>query len=52
MILGAYRLAMVDFGQNQKTALVLSLLVYGGALICLPRLARAASHPSVGSKSA
>jgi hypothetical protein len=40
MILGAYRLAMVDFGQNHKAALFLSLLVYGVALMALPRLAR------------
>jgi hypothetical protein len=40
MILGAYRLAMVDFPQDHKPALFLSLLVYGGALMALPRLAR------------
>jgi hypothetical protein len=42
MILGAYRLAMVDLGQDHKPALFLSLLVYGGALMALPRLARRA----------
>jgi hypothetical protein len=41
MILGAYRLTMVDLGQNHKPALFLSLLIYGGALMALPRLARA-----------
>jgi hypothetical protein len=41
MILGGYRLTMVDFAQDHKTALFLSLLVYGGALMALPRLARA-----------
>jgi hypothetical protein len=40
MILGAYRVTMVDFAQDQKPALFLSLLVYGGALMALPRLAR------------
>jgi hypothetical protein len=40
MILGAYRLAMVDFSQGTKPALFLSLLVYGGALMALPKLAR------------
>lgn len=40
MILGAYRLVMVDMGQDHKPALFLSLLVYGGALMALPRLAR------------
>jgi hypothetical protein len=40
MILAAYRLLMVDLGQDYKPALFLSLLVYGGALMALPRLAR------------
>jgi hypothetical protein len=40
MILGAYRLTMVDFTQDHKPALFVSLLVYGGALMALPRLAR------------
>jgi len=47
MILGAYRLAMVDFGQNHKAALFLSLLVYGVALMALPRLARAVAPGSL-----
>jgi len=47
MILGAYRLAMVDFNQNRKPALFLSLLAYGGALMALPRLMRS-SNPSAG----
>jgi hypothetical protein len=41
MVLAAYRLLMVDMGQDYKPALFLSLLVFGGALIALPRLARA-----------
>ena len=40
MILAAYRLLMVDLGQDYKPALFLSLLVYGGALMALPRLVR------------
>ena len=40
MILGAYRLVMVDLGQDNKPALFLSLLAYGGALMALPRLGR------------
>ena len=46
MVLGAYRLVMVDLGQDQKPALFLSLLVYGCALMALPHLARA--RPSAG----
>jgi hypothetical protein len=46
MILGAYRLAMVDLGQDHKPALFLSLLFYGGALMALPRLARARVTPA------
>ena len=37
MVLGAYRLLLVDLRQDGKVALVLSLLAYGGALIVLPR---------------
>jgi hypothetical protein len=40
MLLGAYRLLMVDLHQDRKTALVLSLLLYGAALMALPRLTR------------
>lgn len=40
MLLGAYRIAMVDFAQENKPALFLSLLLYGGVLIVLPRMAR------------
>lgn len=38
MILGAYRLLLVDLRQDNKTALVISLLVYGTALLLLPQL--------------
>jgi len=38
MVLGAYRLLLVDLSQEGKAALVLSLLVYGLALMLLPRL--------------
>ena len=48
MILGAYRLAMVDLAQDHKPALFLSLLVYGGALMALPRLARARGTAPAG----
>jgi hypothetical protein len=48
MILGAYRLAMVDLAQDHKPALFLSLLVYGGALMALPRLTRARGTAPAG----
>jgi hypothetical protein len=48
MILGAYRLAMVDMGQDYKPALFLSLLVYGAALMALPRLSRARAVSAAG----
>lgn len=41
MIAGAYRLLMVDLHQDRTVALFLSLLVYGAALMALPRLVRA-----------
>jgi hypothetical protein len=41
MVLGAYRMIVVDLHQNRTAALFLSLLLYGGALILLPRLIRA-----------
>lgn len=40
MLLGAWRLAMVDLHQEQKTALFLSLLVYGAALMAMPKMRR------------
>jgi hypothetical protein len=43
MLLGAYRLIMLDLHQDRTPALFLSLLIYGGALIALPRLKRVAS---------
>lgn len=39
LVLGAYRLLMLDLRQDSKSALVLSLLAYGAALILVPRLA-------------
>ena len=36
-ILGAYRLLLIDLRQDNKAALVLSLIAFGGALILLPR---------------
>jgi hypothetical protein len=37
LIPGAYRLLLIDLRQDNKAALVLSLLLYGGALLLLPR---------------
>jgi hypothetical protein len=44
MLLGAWRVAMVDLHQEQKVALILSLLVYGAALMAMPRVGRRASR--------
>jgi hypothetical protein len=41
MALGAYRMIGVDLQQDRTAALFLSLLLYGGALILLPKLIRA-----------
>jgi hypothetical protein len=41
MVLGAYRMVVVDMHQDRTAALFLSLLLYGGALILLPKLIRA-----------
>jgi hypothetical protein len=38
MLLGAWRLVMVDMHQERKAALFLSLLIYGAALMLLPRM--------------
>src|SRR5260370_9401717 len=40
MALGAYRMIVVDLHQDPTTALFLCLLLYGGALILLPKLIR------------
>jgi hypothetical protein len=40
MLLGAWRLATIDLHQEQKAALFLSLLVFGAALMMLPRVGR------------
>lgn len=37
MLFAAYRLLMVDLGQDRKAALVLPLVFYGAALMILPR---------------
>jgi len=50
MIAGAYRLVVEDLHQDRKAALFLSLLLYGAALIALPRLHRSAAiSPTAGS---
>ena len=41
MAIGAYRLVMEDLHQERKAALLLSLLMYGAALMALPRFKRA-----------
>lgn len=41
MLLGAYRLIAHDMHHERKAALVLSLLLYGAALMAIPRLRRA-----------
>jgi len=41
MLLGAYRLVADDMHQDRKTVLFLSLLLYGAALMAIPRLRRA-----------
>jgi hypothetical protein len=45
MLLGAWRLVMVDLHQERKTALILSLLVYGAALMLMPRVGRKPTTP-------
>ncbi|MCX6629565.1 MAG: hypothetical protein NTW28_18255 [Candidatus Solibacter sp.] len=40
MALGAYRMIAVDLHQDRTSALFFSLLLYGGALIVLPKLIR------------
>jgi hypothetical protein len=42
MLLGAGRVVMIDLHQNRTAALFLSLLLYGGALMMLPRISKAA----------
>lgn len=41
MVVGAYRLVMEDLHQEQKAALFLSLLMFGAALMALPRFKKA-----------
>jgi len=41
MALGAYRMVGVDLRQDRTVALFLSLLLFGTALMLLPRLMRA-----------
>jgi hypothetical protein len=45
MTLGAYRLVMEDLHLERKAALFLSLLLYGGALMLLPRLRQSEHKP-------
>ena len=40
MLLGAYRLVADDMRQDRKAVLFLSLLLYGAALMAIPRLRR------------
>lgn len=42
MLLGAYRLVAIDLREDHKAAVVLSLLLYGTALIAVPKISRAA----------
>ena len=51
MALGAYRMVGVDLQQDRTTALFLSLLLYGGALILLPKLMRARAERLTASES-
>jgi hypothetical protein len=44
MLLGGYRLLTDDLRQDRKSALFLSLLLYGAMLIVLPRLRRARAN--------
>jgi hypothetical protein len=48
MVLGAYRLLTDDLYQDRKAALFLSLLIYGAALIVLPRLRK--PHPQTATQ--
>jgi hypothetical protein len=43
MLLGAYRLIAEDLYQDRKVALFFSLLVYGAALMALPKLRTSAT---------
>jgi hypothetical protein len=40
MVLGAYRMIAHDMHHDRKAALFLSLLLYGAALMAIPRLRR------------
>jgi len=48
MLVGAYRLVMVDLSLDYKPALFCSLAVYGAILVALPRLSRARSETAAG----
>jgi hypothetical protein len=53
MALGAYRLVAQDLRQDHTAALFLSLLVYGAALVALPRLRNTAgAGGAAGARSA
>lgn len=45
MAIGGYRLLMVDAHQGSKPALVISMLLYGGSLMALPKLMRRRPGP-------
>jgi hypothetical protein len=49
MALGAYRLVAQDLRQDGTTALFLSLLVYGTALMAPPRVKRAAGRTAAAA---
>jgi hypothetical protein len=51
MLLGGWRLVMVDMHQERKAALFLSLLVYGAALIMLPTLSTSSTRSPSSSTS-
>ncbi len=46
MAFGAIKLILEDFSQGQSATLFVSLLVYGAALIALPRLLRPVTRPA------
>jgi len=48
MALGAYRMVGVDLRQDRTAALVLSLMLYGGALMLLPNLVRTRAGTAIG----
>jgi hypothetical protein len=49
MLLGAYRLIAIDLHQDRNPALFLSLVLYGSALITLPKIRSARPNPAAES---